>query len=251
MKTSRLQSALPLNEELLEQARKEREGLAWWAEHFGSDEPLPKLSETPISDRAFDLIIEFEVTDERTYNQKYRKPTWPGESSGVTIGIGYDVGFATKKELWSDWNIKIPDAMICALEVALGVTGSRAKPFALKLRERVDVPFNAATSVHRGVVIPRWTTLVEQSLSNTNLIGPDCLGALVSLTYNRGASFDKPGDRCREMRALKRHMATESFGLIPNDIRSMKRLWPHTKGLQIRREREATLFEDGLAERRR
>src|SRR4029079_8709106 len=106
MKTARLQSALPLDEELLEQARKEREGLAWWAEHFGSGEPLPTPSETPISDRALDLILEFDGTDERTHNKKSRKPTWPGESSGVTIGIGYDVGLATKKQLWSDWNIK-------------------------------------------------------------------------------------------------------------------------------------------------
>jgi hypothetical protein len=123
--------------------------------------------------------------------------------------------------------------MICALEVALGVTGSRAKPLAFKLKATIDVPFNAAISVHRGVVIPRWTALVEQFLSNTNLIGRDCLGALVSLTYNRGASFDKPGDRYREMRALKHHMATESFGLIPHDIRSMKRLWPHTKAFRF------------------
>lgn len=105
----------------------------------------------------------------------------------------------------------------------------------------------AAISVHANRVIPRWVALVEKSLPNIGDIGPDCLGALVSLTYNRGASFSKPGDRYREMRDIKDHMTAREFAQIPDDIRSMKRLWPDVPGLQNRREREAQLFENGLA----
>jgi hypothetical protein len=93
----------------------------------------------------------------------------------------------------------------------------------------------------------RWVGLVERSLPNTGAIGPDCLGALVSLTYNRGASFGKAGARYREMRNIKAHMAAKAFGDIPDEFRSMKRLWPDMTGLQKRREREARLFQRGLA----
>jgi hypothetical protein len=48
------------------------------------------------------------------------------------------------------------------------------------------------------------------------------------------------------MRAIKAHMSVRRFQSIPGEIRAMKRLWPNTLGLRIRREREAELFEDGL-----
>jgi hypothetical protein len=73
------------------------------------------------------------------------------------------------------------------------------------------------------------------------------LGALVSLTYNRGASFGKQADRYREMSSIKAHMENSQFAKIPGEFRSMKRLWPGVRGLQERREFEARLFEKGLA----
>lgn len=118
---------------------------------------------------------------------------------------------------------------------------------AKRLQAKVDVPWASAIDVHREKVLPRWVGLVERSLPNTGAIGPDCLGALVSLTYNRGASFGKAGARYREMRNIKAHMAAKAFGDIPDEFRSMKRLWPDMTGLQKRREREARLFERGLA----
>ena len=193
------------------------------------------------------MIVGFEVTSQELYDKKYRKPTWPGEMSGVTIGIGYDVGYAGKDTLKSDWTGRIPDAMIAALTSAIDVTGARAGPLAQQLGAVVDVPWDAANSVFQNCDVPRWVTIVQKALLNCNLIGPDCLGALVSLTYNRGASFAKPDPRYAEMRDIKTHMESRNFKLIPDDIRHMKRLWPNSPGLQDRREKEAQLFEQGLA----
>ena len=242
----------PIGEDVLEQAREDREGLSWWIEEFAREveTEAPHLSlrpsTTPISQRAFEMIVFFEVTSQQTYTQKYRKPIWPKGASGVTIGIGYDVGYASKAQLWSDWTGAIPDAMIRALESALGVTGAAARPLAVSLGAQVDVPWDAAISVHRQHVMPRWVALVERSLANTGAIGPDCLGALVSLTYNRGASYSKIGERYREMRNISEHMANSAFNRVAAEIRSMRRLWPDLGGLRIRRDREARLFEDGL-----
>jgi len=84
----------------------------------------------------------------------------------------------------------------------------------------------------------------------------DLVGALVSLVYNRGPSWsvaeakDKKG-HYTEMRNIRRLMVEQNFQQIPQEIRSMKRLWEGNadmKGLVVRRELEAKLFELGLSE---
>lgn len=241
---------IALNEDELEQARSYREGLEWLSdlERSGLEtvQPGGAPSATPISTVAFDLIVEFEVSSEQLYTKRYRGPVWPGGASGVTIGIGYDVGYATAATLAADFGGAIPDDMITVLRTAIGKTGEAARRLAKDLAGQVDVPWSAAIAVHRTKVMPRWVGLVERSLPNTAAIGPDCLGALASLTYNRGASFSKAGDRYQEMRAIKAHMAARDFDQIPGDFRAMKRIWPTVPGLQKRREREARLFEAGL-----
>ena len=239
-----------LTEEELEQARSDREGLEWLAEVEASEletvQPIGAPSATRISDVAFDLIVEFEVSSQQVYTSKYRGAIWPGGESGATVGVGYDVGYATAALLQSDFGGEIGNAMIDALKTAIGKTGAAGKQATQALAGKIDVPWSAAISVHRGKVMPRWVGVVERALPNTGLIGPDCLGALVSLTYNRGASFPKAGDRYQEMRAIKAHMAAKDFASIPGDLRAMKRIWPTVPGLQKRREREARLFEAGL-----
>ena len=93
-------TSLTLSETELEQVRSDREGLEWLHEFLAEEGALETVqpggapSATPISGQAFDLIVEFEVTGEQAYTQRYRRPVWPKGQSGVTIGIGYDVGYA-------------------------------------------------------------------------------------------------------------------------------------------------------------
>lgn len=199
-----------------------------------------------ISQRAFDLIIREEVSSQEFYERKYRHPIWPGVQSGVTIGIGYDVGHHTREQVRADWGGRLPAHMVEALQTACGVTGKAAKPLAQSL-QAVDVPWSAAIAVFRDVDVPKWTGIVERALPNTDKLHGDSLGALVSLTYNRGASFNKDGDRYNEMRAIKAHMTNKQFAHIPSELRAMKRIWPDVRGLQDRRGREAVLFERGLS----
>ena len=92
----------------------------------------------------------------------------------------------------------------------------------------------------------RSSAKVKKALPNTDKLSEDSFGALVSLAYNRGASFSKDGDRYKEMREIKENMANETFDQIPDCFREMKRLWPNMRGLVDRREAEAKLFEAGL-----
>jgi GH24 family phage-related lysozyme (muramidase) len=242
-------TAIQLAGDELEGVRQDREAEQWLAEERTLEgvTPVGPPSGHQISDTAFNLIVEFEVSSQQVYITKYQKPTWPGGASGVTIGIGYDVGYTTSAELHADFDTLIPAGMVTALEKAIGVTGAAAAPLAQNLAASVVVPWDAAIGVHRSKVIPRWAGQTERSLPNTGGLDGDAFGALVSLTYNRGASFSVAGDRFAEMRAIKADMTAENLDDIPAQFRLMKRLWPTVPGLQKRREREAQLFEAGIA----
>lgn len=206
-------------------------------------------SNSPISQEAFDLIVQFEVSSKAVYEKKYRAPTWPGESSGVTVGIGYDIGQTPATTVKSDWQTVIPGTMFDPLFATVGIVGPPAKPRADALKGTVDISFDQAIGVHRDKVIPRWVGQVKAVLPNADLLNPDCLGALVSLTFNRGAGgYDSTKPRFAQMVAIKQAMTAKNFRAIPQLIRAMKPLWPNSPGLQDRREQEAKFFEKGLAQ---
>lgn len=204
-----------------------------------------------ISQTAFDLIVAEEVGSQSAYERRYRRPTWPGESSGPTVGLGYDLGQTSRSTIISDWQGMVPDAMLQSMASASGKTGAAGKRFTAKIRSAIDIPWNAAIEVHRERVIPRWEAATARALPNTDKLSPDCFGALVSLTFNRGAAlYTRVGDRYREMRAIKAAMASGRFVEIPGLIRAMKRVWRGrgVDGLLRRRDREAELFERGLSQ---
>jgi GH24 family phage-related lysozyme (muramidase) len=227
---------------------------------FAENFPILKLERAPsrlppsnlkISSRARDLIIAFEVSSKSAYEQRYQKPTWPGGRSGVTIGIGYDIGYVRSQELQADWREILADTnALAALQTACGVTGGAAQELTPRL-------FSIAISWDKAekefdVEIPKYTTLTQTSLPNFAMLSEDCRGVLVSLVYNRGPSFDvleesDGSGRYREMRNIKKHMTEKTFTLIPNEIKGMSRLWPGVAGLIRRRAAEAALFDLGLS----
>lgn len=198
------------------------------------------------SKRAIDLIVATEVTSQAYYEKKYRKPVWPGGASGVTIAVGYDLGYANEDKIRRDWTGKISDDMVDCLVKYAGLSGEKAHARLAEARGEIDIPWAVAYDVFSNIDMPEWCAKVKSSLSNTDKLSEDSFGALVSLAYNRGASFSMTDDRRKEMRSIKEHMANEEFDEIPDEFRSMKRLWPNMRGLVDRRESEAKLFEDGL-----
>jgi peptidoglycan hydrolase-like protein with peptidoglycan-binding domain len=202
-----------------------------------------------ISDEAFDLIVSEEVTSKAHYESKLKRTEWPGEASGVTVGIGYDLGQTDHAKIEKDWRGRVSDPMLSAMLSASGVTGPAANSLASTLKSSIEIPWDVALAVHRECVVPRWEGVVEKALPNTDKLPPDCFGALVSLTFNRGPSFSNNGDRYREMRAIKAHMAAGAFDKIPGEFRAMKRIWQGKglDGLLRRRDAEADLFQRGLS----
>lgn len=199
-----------------------------------------------ISEAADKLIINEETGGRAYYEATETHPEWPGGASGVTIGCGYDCGYSSAQRIAADWAALLPPNTVKALQDVAGITGTPAKALAHELHWIV-VSWDAALQVFHSIDLPRWTARVKAVLPNCDKLNGDCFGALVSLSFNRGTSFNLQGARYTEMRSIKEHMQKQEFGKIPGEFLSMRRLWPKNGGLWKRREHEAALFTKGLA----
>jgi hypothetical protein len=198
-----------------------------------------------ITKKTDDFIIAEEVGGKALYIKKYTHPEWPGGQSGPTIGIGYDMGYVTQRQFVSDWNDLLDSTTIKLLLSGVGLKGSAAQVWVRKNASKIVVPWDAAYEVFEKKNVPQYWAYVAK-LPNFGKLPRDAQGMLLSLVFNRGASFSVAGSRYTEMRAIKQHMADEQFNLIPRELRSMARLWPATNGVHKRRYKEAAIFEEAL-----
>ncbi|ABS68956.1 hypothetical protein Xaut_3730 [Xanthobacter versatilis] len=199
-----------------------------------------------ISRRAIDLIIQLEVGGQKRYDAKYTKPIWPRGESGVTIGIGYDLRFSNQDILYRDWKDIISQENLIILSTALGAGGQNAEK-RLSEVQGVEIPWQSALTQFSRY-IPYLVAETERAFPNTKMLSDDSLGALASLIYNRGSSMERKSPRRAEMVAIYDLMLEQKFSEVPEQLRKMKRLWttPDSRGLVIRRELEALLYEEGL-----
>ena len=207
-----------------------------------------------ISQKAIDQIIKFEVTSEELYNKRYLHPIWPGGDSGVTVGIGYDLGFNSSETIIRDWTGEVNLNFVSLMADLAGVTGERAKVKCSGLVKNITVPYSAAINVFKEKTLPRYYKMALNTYPGLEELNADTQGAIVSLVYNRGTSFGKEGkpswESRREMRELKSQIANQEYPEISETIRKMKRLWIDNDklgGLVGRRELEATLVDDSIA----
>lgn len=199
------------------------------------------------SQAAFDLIVAEEDSDQAYYTRHYQHFDWPQGASGPTIGIGYDCGYVAPDEARADWTGIVSDDVIAHIVAACGIKGEAARSFVASRGSSVTIPWDQALAEFQQREMPKWEAHVTAALPSTDKLSGDSFGALVSLAYNRGASFSAPDPRHAEMRAIKAHMAALEFAKIPGEFLSMRRLWPQGGDLWRRRGHEAALFQKGLA----
>ena len=194
------------------------------------------------SPKALKLILDFEGL-----NQPGK---WPGGASGVTIGIGYDLGYVTVDQYESDWGERLGTDVRGRLKDAVGLRAVRAKNRAPDLAD-IRVRRAPSEEVFTQRTIPLYTVRTAQAFPGFDALPADVQGALVSLVYNRGASMvdDSPEDRRREMRAIRDAVAEDDLQEIADQLRAMKRLWVGRglDGLLTRRDAEAALVESAIA----
>ena len=198
-----------------------------------------------ISKKAIDLIIQHEIGGRAVYEKKYQKPIWAGGDSGLTIGIGYDLGYVKDMDLFSDWST-LNLNFLNALKRFCGVKGEIVKSLMKGEVLNVVIPYNMAYDVFVKKSIPKYYAMTRRIYPQIDTLNEDTRGALVSMVYNRGIKLD--GDSRKEMRAIVDLVAKKDYEGIAEQIEISKRLWEGKglDGLVVRREAEADLVRDSV-----
>lgn len=193
-----------------------------------------------LSPRGIKAIIVWETGGEHLYKPQ---PIWPKEKSGITIGVGWDLGHTPASETSRAWAPHLSADTLTALVGVSGRKGLEAKA-ALPLVKHLMIPWDAALDVFHEVTLPTWYLRALRIWPQVQSLPGDCAAALVSLVFNRGTLLT--GDRRSEMLRIQELLRVGELAQIPDQFRAMKRLWPDTRGLRRRRDEEAELFESGL-----
>lgn len=198
--------------------------------------PKPDLSPAGLQ-----LIYDFEVGGgEKYYNRFLIHPEWPGAASGVTIGVGYDLGYNSAAVIRQDWAASDD---VDQLATAAGITGSRARAI-LSAYRAISIQWDDADAVFQGVILARFYALTARVYPGLRELRPNAQAALLSLVFNRGSSL--VGSNRREMRSIQPLVTKKDYAGIASQIRGMERIWRGTSvgsGLIRRREAEAKLVE--------
>jgi GH24 family phage-related lysozyme (muramidase) len=191
-----------------------------------------------LTDKVKKMIMDFEGL-----NQPAR---WPEGNSGITLGFGYDLGYATVDQFESDWGPYLTPVQLSRLRDAVGKRGIAARNRAVQFKD-IKIKRKDAEAVFLERNIPLYSLKTEMAFPGVTKLPPDAQGALVSLVFNRGTSME--GDRRSEMRAIRDAVAKGDLQEIAKQLRSMKRLWANKglDGLLVRREEEAKLVESCMA----
>lgn len=213
----------------------------------------PRLtpSSLSISQDAKDLIIYAEVTSKKRYEKDLILPILPGGQSGITIGIGYDLGYVSSSDFRAEWKEYIHQFTVEALSAVCGKKGQSAQDV-LSSVSQIRIGWDAAQRQFSEVLLPIFVAQTEQFAPTISKLHPDCRGALVSLIFNRGTALSLKNDSQdsrKEMREIVALMKTEDYKSIPLQFESMTRLWegrPKVRGVVLRRRAEAALFARGL-----
>jgi hypothetical protein len=177
------------------------------------------------------------------YNKKCSKPIVPAPdttTSGVTIGIGYDCGQQTAQKILSDWSPYIPLAQAQRLAATAGLKKHAALAEANKMQD-IIIPIDIALKQwyeKKLYAAAKETARIYPNLANLHPFEQTCL---ISLVFNRGGDLE--GERRKEMKDLIAATNLDDDKAMGKLFRDMKRLWPDTRGLQIRRDLEAQFIE--------
>ncbi|MGE4366204.1 MAG: hypothetical protein AB7D25_02355 [Thermomonas sp.] len=153
----------------------------------------------PVASAAVALIVRHEIISPAYYQAHLQGFACPGDISGPTIGIGYDLGMQTATRIRADWRAH-PAAP--RLATGSGVTGFG--PCRTYRRDNADIrtPFALAEEVFETASLPAYHALAARAFRDGwDGLPPNAQGALVVTVYVRGAGMR--GETRAEMRQLR------------------------------------------------
>jgi GH24 family phage-related lysozyme (muramidase) len=187
-------------------------------------------------------VINFESGGRSYYDRVLKKASWPGGASGITIGIGADLGYMTVQEFDSHFLRYFNAGDAAKLKSTIGLKGEAAKNKLSSVRS-VELSWENAMAAFVEWTLPKFWRLSNGLWPGLDQLAERAQIALVSIVFNRGASTR--GSSRIEMLNIKPLVLKKDYLGIAAEIRSMKRLWigKNLDGLLKRRDAEAEMVE--------
>lgn len=203
-------------------------------------------------EEGLNFVVRFETASKSFYERRLSKPNWPGGASGVTIGIGYDLGLTDQETIYEILKGRLKEEQILILSEAAGVRGDAARSLAAREDfQSIEISWETAQAIFRETMLLEFMRRTQRRFPRMREIHFACQIALISLVINRGDRLD--GEGRRHMRRINDAIAARQPRRIPIHLRDMTQIWEGRglDGLRQRREAEARLCEIGLEARQR
>lgn len=187
-------------------------------------------------------VINFETGGQAYYERFLKKVTWPGGASGLTVGIGADLGYMSVAEFEKYFAKYFTATQNAKLKQIIGLKGERAKA-KLSSIKGIELLWEDAILAFVEWTLPKFWKLTNELWPGIEELKEKAQIGLVSLVFNRGTSTK--GTSRKEMINIKPLVLKKDYKGIAKEIRSMKRLWEgkNLDGLIKRREMEAQMVE--------
>lgn len=195
-----------------------------------------------VLERSADFLITAEDLPTHAY--------WPKGDSGITIGVGWDLGQHSESEFLSAW-AALDLATLRQLKEAIHKRGHAAEVLVPQLKA-LTVPRSVSLSVFRRSLDASYYPMTLQLFPGVEALPTEVQVALLSLVFNRGVllgrdpdwSKAKALDRRWEIRRLQDDVKQRDVFAIYIRLGTMKRLWEKSgqRGLLYRRRDEQHLI---------
>ena len=188
-------------------------------------------------------VVEFETGGKSYYEKFLKKMSWPKGESGITMGIGADLGYMTKEEFEKFFSKYFTKKQCERLNDVIGLKGENAKNALSKVKD-IELSWDNAYKAFIEWTLPKFWKMTSDLWVGLDKLKEPAQIALVSIVFNRGSAIKGPSRV--EMVNIKPYVMCQNYNAIAKEIRSMKRLWQGKglDGLIKRREAEAKMVED-------
>lgn len=187
-------------------------------------------------------VINFETGGKAYYDRFLKRAVWPGGQSGVTIGIGADLGYMTKAEFDTHFRKYFSFSDANRLSSVVGIKGQSAQAALVRV-SAIGLSWENAKEAFVNWTLPKFWKMSNDLWPGLNRLCEPAQVALVSVVFNRGASTSGPSRK--EMLNIKPLVVSRDYVAISDQIISMKRLWigKGLNGLLKRRDEEAKMVK--------
>jgi len=216
-------------------------------EYLFSDNKNSSIS-VPVKERTYldydwSPVIEFETGGRNYYEKFLKRFTWPKAQSGITMGIGADLGYMSLNEFENYFSCYFTTDENTLIKSVIGLKGEVAKT-ALPKVKNIELSWINASEAFVKWTLPKFWKMTNDLYPGLDQLKEKAQIALVSLVFNRGASISGPSRS--EMKNIKPLVVNKDYKAIAKEIRFMKRLWEgkNLDGLLKRREEEAKMIEE-------